>query len=220
MNCYDIINSWIYINILISFRIINGIILNNCSDNIYPNTGDTVICTNNCNECNIYCTLIDQCKSEIYVYSGSFNTNIYCTNDNSCEGSIFYLGNNMDYNIPNNYSINQFIGEYQSVNVYCNGHTSCKGTNFNIFGNYSNGVMINVTGDDINEDIFQDSILNCNLNDGQNCTLICGDNENNCGNVMFECYGDICECIGNGCDSLIDGGISMQSSDILIPIYI
>ena len=190
--------------------------LNDCNDNIYPISGDTVVCTNDCNECNIYCNGIDRCKSDIRVFSGALSTNIYCEYDNSCEGSSFYLGNNMDYNIPNNYNINDFVGNYHSINIHCTGNTACKSTHFHISGSYLNGVNINVDGGN-NVDSLEDSILKCDIEYNQTCTLICGNDETRCSNLSYQCYSGNCQCIGSACSLLRRNRIIMKS--MLFKIY-
>ena len=169
--------------------------------NLYPNgnTNDTVICTNNCNECNIVCDTKNQCKGkEFKVFSGAFTTNIFCTNDHSCEGASFYIGNSNNYVFPNGYNIDSFTSIYNSVNINCTGNIACKETKFYINGDYINGCNIDVHG----SANFEGSILQCNLHENESCLLICGDDDNSCNNATLECLGGNCNCDGNGCSAL------------------
>ena len=189
---------------------INPALLNDCNSNIYPNGGnnDIIVCTNKCNECNIFCDSKDQCKGSIKVFSAALVTNIHCTNYNSCEGLNLYLGYNNNYNYPNQYNIDNFTSIYDSVNIYCTGNIACKAARFYITGNYINGTYIDVSG---NIDNFQDSRLECDLFEHQSCQLKCGNSDRTCKNARFTCFGGICTCIGSGCKKLWTGGIDMRS---------
>ena len=196
--------------IIFQISLIKTAILNNCGSDINPSNADTVICTKQCNQCNIYCDSTDKCKNGVNIFSAALVTNIYCTDGNSCENVNFYLGNNNDYisHLPNGYSIDDFEGIYNSINIDCSGNTACKSSAIYITGNYVNGVNIDVGS---NIDTFQDAQLECELNEFQSCQLKCGSSMDTCSNTRFICYGGNCNCDGNGCSSLKTGGVDVRS---------
>ena len=167
-------------------------LLTECNDTIFPDNNDIIICTNQCNSCDIYP------KTNNTIYSGSNNTNIYCNNTNSCSNSMYYIGS--DINIPINYGYqtNDFLGKKSELNIICNGIMSCKSLTINVNGSFTNNVTISAKG--INGNSFESSTLNCNLNDlEQICSLNCGNT--NCNDSTFNCENNNCLC-QNECSQL------------------
>ena len=199
-----------FLFVILKIITIKTAILNECHHDIYPdgNIDDIVVCTNNCDECNIICDRKDQCKGNVKVYSGAIITNIRCTNENSCEGLGVYLGSSDNYSPPFPYSKNNFVGTYSSAYIDCTGNIACKVSSFHITGDYINGASIDVSGDGDN---FQDSRLECNLFEHESCQCTCGSSNLACSNALFECYGGTCECVGVGCNSLQTGHVVVRS---------
>ena len=173
---------------------IYGAILTDCSVDIYPNGGDTVICDNKCESCNIICDKENVCyKSNgnaITIYSGAYNTNIWCTGpSDACFQSNFYIGTAV---IPDGYNISHFDGPHGSVNIYCTGNDKpCFESEIYVSGDYINGTYINADS----TEAFKNAYLECELNGGQTCQLDCGMDPKNCEIAKFECYGGDCKCI-------------------------
>ena len=124
---------------------ING---DDCPHTILTNDGDILafICDNNCNSCIISCNGNDACKGSD-IYSGAFRTNITCNGISACEKGNVYIGYLRDVSYPNGYNLEMFQEkEYSDFEINCQTEKSCNEMNLNVYGNFVNGGMVDVTG--------------------------------------------------------------------------
>ena len=171
-------------------------ILINCLDNIYPESGDIVICPDGCDYCNIFCVNDYQCQNGIIVYSAAMFTYIHCNGLHSCQGSQFYFGT---AKIPDGYHELLFDKLIYSVDIDCYGDAACMNTLIDINANCINGLSINGNSNDDYLGNIESAIISCELTNNQPCILNCGD----CGNTLFKCEPNTdCVCNGNGCNDL------------------
>ena len=199
--------------IIIVIFIINGNygeILSDCSSDIYPFGGDTVICDNKCIHCNIKCQSKHHCfKSNgkpITVYSAAYNTNIYCTGpSDACLDSKFYIGT---AKLPDGYDISHFSrNNYNSFNIFCIGKDKpCSKVSVYVEGIFNYGVNIYA----FSKQSFKQSTFACNVFNKTKCDLYCGNDISNCEDGLFTCsdYGE-CTCHSDGCLKLAT--INIQS---------
>ena len=98
----------------------------NMRPDMKPN--EVVICPNNVTLCAIKCNSPYQCgfnrHGSVKIISAAKDTVISCNNKDSCFGIEIYLG--IPTIIPYGYTINDFIGEYNSVQIDCNQDSSCR----------------------------------------------------------------------------------------------
>ena len=196
----------IYIIILCDIGLTHNI-LSECQGIIKPKSNDIIICDNNCDTCYIDCSLPDQCKESVYIFSGALNTRIKCLGYQSCLDIFIFIGNTGSY--PPRYNENNFIRElYESFIIDCTGNAACVSSNIFVSGNFvSNGfILANGTNDN-----FKDARLSVNLFQTNTVSLYCSDSNKPCsGKTNYICYGGTCLCVGLGCHS-IENGIDMRS---------
>jgi len=177
------------------------IIVNQCKyDNcvIKPNKNELIVCTNKYDRCIIDCSYKESaCKydNNIKIYSGANNTIIKCNNKDACYGAYIHVGIPLSDDIPYSFSIDDFIGDKNSVQIDCDYETSCKESNIIIDGNFNH---INIFGKKY--DSIKSSIIECN-NYSNKCELFCGLIEyNSCEDVTYTCYNtNHCICYGESC---------------------